>query len=171
MEELPLLPTELLSVPSRNSISHIPFSRQPPFSRGRIHILFIIFFNPPHFNATPIPQGQSHFQETFRLTTRPKTPYNTPIHSLEALPSPRSPCFACKRSPRVHTLAQRCRGRECNALGARNRVPAFPFSFSCSAKGAPRGFRACVSGAPNLRLCCDRRALDARSSPLKVRLA
>lgn len=171
MEELPLLPTELLSVSSRNSISHIPFFRQPPFSRGRIHILFIIFSTPLHFNAIPIPQGQSHFPETFHLTTRPKTPYNTPIHSLEALPSPRSPCFACKRSPRVHTLAQRCRGRECNALGARNRVPAFPFSFSCSAKGAPRGFRACVSGAPNLRLCCDRRALDARSSPLKLRLA
>ena len=156
---------------SRNSIAHIQFFRQPPFSRVRIHILFIIFFGTSHFNATPIPQWYRHIPETFRLTTRPQTPYNTPIHSLEALPSPRSPCFACKRSPRVHTLAQRCRGRECNALGARNRVPAFPFSFSRSAKGAPRGFRACVSCAPNLRLCCDRRALDARSGPLKLRLA
>ena len=155
---------------SRNSIAHIQFFRQPPFSRVRIHILFIFFFGTSHFNATPIPQGQSHTQETLRLTTRPQTPYNTPIHSLEALPSPRSPCFACIAPLACILSLNRCRWRECIALGARIRVPVFPFSFSCSAKGAPRGFRACVSGAPNLRLCCDRRALDARSSPLKLRL-
>ena len=65
-------------------------------SKKAVNAPIIIFFStPPHIYPTPCLSALHRIHKTFNLTTTPKTPYNTPIHSLEALPSPRSPCFAC----------------------------------------------------------------------------